>query len=227
MEKRGRDWRPNETVSRGIWARLSAGCSYPHGGHVCCGLPHEVSPQDFGYGAAAGVRRVQLPETNVSAAGRKLEGSGRKVGGSCGSRISLTVSVVELKGMVSTVCGENLVKTQPLRVPPSVSWHCWSLAPVKPQTLRCCFAACSCGTKHQALHGSCPLGVAVNRRCLLLHIAATATSALRSGLFCLFSCCSHRPKLTGGVEQLQPPWCLPSSSTWWVRPGAGGSVPAA
>lgn len=84
VEKRGRDGRP---VSRGSWAGLSASCSCPCAGHVCCGLPCEVSPQDFGCGAAAGVRRIQLPKTNVRAAGRKLEGSGRKVGARVRARL--------------------------------------------------------------------------------------------------------------------------------------------
>lgn len=77
---------------------------------------------------------------------------------------------------------------------------------------------CSCGIKHQALHGSSPLGIAMKRRCLLLNIAATATSAVPNGLFSLSSC-SHYPKFTGGVGHLQPPWHLPSLNTWWVRPG--------
>lgn len=226
VEKRGRDWRLSEALSRGIWAGSSASCLCPCAVYDCCGLPHKVSPQDFCCGAAASVRRVQLPGNECQGCRKETGGSRKEDEGSCGSRMGLTASVVEPRGVVFIVCGESLVKTQPSHVPPS---ECvlapLESGPVRPQTFRCCFAACSCGIGHQALHGSSSLGIVMKRRCLLLNIAATATFALPNGLFFLFSYCSHHPKLADGVEYLQPPWCLPTLNRWWARPGAGGPIP--
>lgn len=104
-------------MSRGSCTALSASCLCPCAGHVCCGLPHEAAPQDFCCGAAAGVRRVQLPENKCQGFRKETGGIRKEVEGSCGSRMGLTASVVEPAGMVSAVCGE--VKTQLSHVPPS------------------------------------------------------------------------------------------------------------
>lgn len=98
-------------MSRESWPGLSASCTCPCAGHVCCGLPSDVSPQDFGCGAAAGVRRVQLPENKCQGYRKETEGIRKEDESSCGSRMGLTASVVEPRGMVFAVCGESLVKT--------------------------------------------------------------------------------------------------------------------
>ncbi|KAL2296199.1 hypothetical protein Nmel_018493, partial [Mimus melanotis] len=78
--------------------------------------------------ATAGVRRVQLLENKCHGC-RKETGRIRKEDeDSCGSRMGLTASVVESRGMVSAVCAESPHMCHPL----SVSWHSWRVAPVRP-----------------------------------------------------------------------------------------------
>lgn len=116
-EKRGRDWRPSEAVSRGSWAE-------------CQLLLSLFRPCFWWFAPRSFTSGIWLWGSSwckeSSAAGNKCQGCRKETGGIrkeggglCESRIGLTASVVEPRGMVSAVSGESLVKTQPLQAPPS------------------------------------------------------------------------------------------------------------
>lgn len=91
-----------------------------------------------------GVRRVQLPENKCQGCRKEIGGIRKEDEGLCGSRMDLTGSVEEPRGMVSAV----LLKLKPRTCHAlSVSWHHWRVAPVRLQTLRCCSAAVALNTK--------------------------------------------------------------------------------